>query len=226
MLKTISGLRLYDKLDGKIIRRGLEGVALRQGSLDGSCGPYALMMALAAAGIMTMDEINALWQRKIHGNANFAKLQRSLGAGVSQGTSHEQLKEMYDAIRNLSGDRAAFDKFKWDSVLPDIDGATNVRRQCCEHIDEHGLPIIVSLDWPMGEGGGGHWVLLVGYARDAEGVESFLVIDPLSEMSRTSLWNAVLSSPLRRGRGAYDFWGENGEVQQCSIGLSLFLSPK
>ena len=76
-------------------------IHLRQGGLDGACGPYCVVMALITLGVMCSHEARNMYQW--HGNSRerrFRTAIRNLGALVSEGTDN---RDMLSLIECFSG---------------------------------------------------------------------------------------------------------------------------
>lgn len=200
-------------------------VHLRQGDIDGACGPYCLFSALITLGLLQRDDLlenMALWK----GSSRGGRLRDALnkfGVLSSDGTFGWDLVELtrYYERRGLIA--------KHDEA-----SKKHVMRTVCEAIDTDVLPII-GVDWA---GGGGHWLLVVGYQGLKNGDHlqrtHLLCLDPSLESPKASLWNAVIEvydaegASANQGRMSSNHWNMRGEVTKCQIkdAVTLLIKSK
>jgi len=221
-IRLTNNLTLAKIVQGEVRQLGLSHVALRQGSLDGACGPYSLMMALVISGALRFDEAIGVWSRRPHGNSMLAREQEKLGALIQNGTSAEDLALLFEAIK-----RSLFPSHLDDLRLELVDddrsmlSGVDLLRAICGHIDAAQTPVILGLNWAERDGGGAHWVVVVGYEGDERAIHHLVLLDPGAETETTGLWNAVLTGPVQRGKRAYLVWNNRQEPRQCSVGIAL-----
>ncbi len=195
-------------------------VHLRQGDMDGACGPYCIVMALMALGLMTRRQVENMDQfdgREKPGR--FRDGLKRFGALISEGTDSKDLLWLTDFFKteNL---RAKPASGKTKDVFEAVNNA----------VDSGELPIIC-LRW---EGGGAHWLLVIGYQgveRDGAFVETHLLcLDPGQEAPVTGLWNAVVEvfksdgSSTSSGRLPSTHWGISGGKNKCKLEEAVILS--
>ena len=221
-IKLATNLTLARVAQGVVFQLGLSHVALRQGSLDGACGPYALMMALVVSGGMSFDEAVNIWSHQPHGNSRLARQQAKLGALVQNGVNAENLQELFQAIRRRASP-SLLDDIQLEVIANDNEILSGIEllREICNHIDATGMPVILGMDWAARDGGGAHWVVAVGYEGGEREIKHIVLLDPAAETETTSLWNAVLTGPVQRGKRPYLTWDNSHEPQQCSIPIAL-----
>lgn len=184
-----------------------EAVHFRQGDLDGACGPYSLMMALVANGIISRDE--ASYSGLQDGRTRLGRFYKRLiefGGLINNGTTDYDLDWLLDCFRN----QISLGKINGTtrSLVTDLVGAVT-----------SGYSTIVGVNWPGGEG---HWLLVVGYqgqitygldGDSKTNVTHLLCLDPFLEAPRVSLWNAVLEVQtgeglvVNTGRYPSNHWG-------------------
>lgn len=186
---------------------------LRQGDIDGACGPYCLFMALMICGVARRDEIVGT-RTEIHGNSSLAKAFK--------------LMETYAAL------------FRYGTNLEDLEGFINktcrskIKAESCPNrgvalrpfIEKHirqNHPVILGLN--LGDGTG-HWVLVVGleYLEDADGKKTlwrFLVLDPAEPPSKVCAWNGVIEATGSGGIYPYIWWKDYDMKVQLDEGLAL-----
>ena len=194
-------------------------VHLRQGGLDGACGPYSVVMALVTLGVMSYDE--ATQMHKWHGNSREGRFRnelRNLGALVSEGSSAKDLIRLVECFSGMGVGAEYVVGSKKDIV-----------DQVKKAVDSLCAPII-GLLWA---GGSGHGMMVVGY-QGFEDDECFqithlLCLDPGSETPRTSLWNSVIEvykddgSSTGSGPLPSIYWGDDGKPQSCRIDDALII---
>lgn len=191
-------------------------VHCRQGDLDGACGPYSLIMALIAAGLVRREEVE--YGSLSDGRTRLGKFQsrlRDFGGLITEGTDEFELDWLVDCFRSqISVDY--------------IEGTTRELVAGAVEAIGNQQSTIVGVDWT---GGNGHWLLVVGYqgqrVKDPSGVERevvthLLCLDPFIEAPRVSLWNAVLQvqtedgQVVNAGRYPTNHWG-GIEASKCRI---------
>jgi hypothetical protein len=194
-------------------------VHLRQGGLDGACGPYSVVMALITLGVMRFDEAQNMY--RWHGNSREGRFRnelRNLGALVSDGTNHKDLLRLIDCF---SGANVGAEYI--------CDGKKAIVEQVKDAIDCLCAPII----GVRFGGGEGHWMMVVGYQGfDDDGdfqITHILCLDPGSDTPRTSLWNAVIQvyeddgSSVGSGPLPSIYWGYDGMQTSCRIEDALMI---
>ncbi|MFF7863785.1 MULTISPECIES: hypothetical protein [unclassified Pseudomonas] len=194
-------------------------VHLRQGGLDGACGPYSVVMALVTLGVMCYEEVQNmyLW----HGNSREGRFRteiRNLGALVSEGTDHKDMLRLVECFSGV-GVGAEYVAGSKKDIVQQVQDAVDC--QCAP---------IIGVRWP---GGSGHWMMVVGYQGYEEGgnfqITHLLCLDPGSDTPRTSLWNAVIEvfnedgSSVASGPLPSLFWGFSGEPRSCRIEEALII---
>lgn len=197
-------------------------VHLRQGNMDGACGPYSLVSALITLGLLDREKIEDMYQwdgRTREGK--FRDAMYAFGPLISGGTNDYDLEWL-----------SSF--FKTKNLQTDISFGSKMEifAGVCNALLEFKLPII-GVDWP---GGGGHWMLVVG-AQAYEDPDSgdkqmthLLCLDPGSETPKTSLWNAVIEvlnydgTAINKGQFTCKYWGPDGRVTNCKLASSITLN--
>ncbi|WP_137819031.1 hypothetical protein [Pseudomonas sp. 2FG] len=198
-----------------------ELVHLRQGDMDGACGPYCIVMALIALGLMTRSQAENMDQFDGRGKkGHFRDALKDFGALVSQGTNTNDLLRLTDFFKT--------EQLKRNHVFGKKEDVFNAVNDAVEDA----LPIIC-LRW---EGGSGHWLLVVGYQGikcDGElRATHLLCLDPGQETPTTGLWNAVVEVfkpdglSAERGRLSSAHWGMSGGKRKCKLEDTLILKIK
>jgi hypothetical protein len=176
-------------------------VHLRQGSLDGACGPYSLFMAMIVCGLVDRDDLLAV--RRRDGRTRLGRVMRRLdevGAFFQGGLDEEGLRR---ALVAACGKRFEF-QHGLTAMFSGRDTPTFVR----EHV-EASRPVLLKLAWGDDDAAGAHWVVVIGleYERwSDEGRElcRFLVLDPEAPAPTVCAWNGVVDA--RPSRGGYWWW--------------------
>lgn len=182
--------------DGPIAEGNL--IHLRQGDMDGACGPYCMMMCLLILGVIGRSE--ALAPDNLDGRTSIGKLWayfREFKAFFSEGTTIDDLEKLLSIFkRHLSVESCP-------------DSGLEARKFVFEHLtNDH--PVVLGI-----HGAGlAHWVVIVGWEDvESDGIpERFLLLDPGLESPRTSAWNAVIDLASVYGRYPYNYW--DGQQQQ------------
>lgn len=205
--------RLAISANGPVSIESGQMIHLRQGDIDGACGPYCICMALIAANVLTRDAVTDLGSADGRSReGRFRDALHAFGAMSVDGTSDDDLLWLADffksrglAARQVSGNKRA------------------VFNEVVSAIDTGGLPIIKVL-W---QGGGRHWLLGVGY-QGTEFDSSFqathlLALDPGQPNPTCSMWNAVIEvfnsdgDTAHSGRLTSMHWGMDGREWKCQI---------
>ncbi|HCN47270.1 MAG TPA: hypothetical protein DIT18_17740 [Pseudomonas sp.] len=202
--------------------RSQDLVHLRQGEMDGACGPYCVVMALIALGVMSREQAQSL--DRFDGRTRLGRFRESLwsfGALVSEGTDNFEVSLLVDIFRR-TGVTA--------DLLETASRRKKTIRNIADAIDERKIPI-AGVEW---DDGSGHWLLVIGYqgyqADDDDEelqITHLLCLDPTSEAPRVSLWNAVIEvfeedgEAINEGRYYCRHWGPNKSSTLCRIDHSV-----
>lgn len=190
-----------------------ERIHLRQGGLDGACGPYSVVMALITLGVLRYSEATNMykWDGRSR-EGRFRDELKNFGALVSEGTNGHALVKLADVFKSQDVSAEYLRGSKKDIV-----------ETVKEAIDHCNAPII-GVAWA---GGSGHWMMVVGYqGYEDDGqfqLTHLLCLDPASETPKTSLWNAVISVYEDDGKSVGSgplpsiYWGQDGVDSSCRI---------
>lgn len=219
-ITTINTLTISDFWGG--IR--LNKIALRQGDLDGACGPYSLMMALLLCKVITFTEAKKLWESDTDGRKKFAKWTKQFDTLLTQGTDDADLKKLFSAIQSLLNTKKTTDLEMMHlspSNKSNLKGESSLH-MVKEHLENYDMPVILVLDWSKTSS---HWVVAVGYQEkksEASGLKlaNILTLDPGSSIGNTSAWNGVL------GLGSINdkklrYMTEDTESVSCSLSQGI-----
>lgn len=206
---------------GPVSAEGSARVHLRQGELDGACGPYCMISALITLGLMDRDDVleNMHRWKGSSRNGRFRDALYAFGVLNGEGTDGSDLLWLTEHYKSV-GLKACHVEGTKKQIFETVAGG----------IEMGDLPI-VGVQW---QGGGAHWMLVVGY-QGKESDEDFqlthlLCLDPGQEAPRASLWNAVLEvfdgegASVNLGRMSSNFWGMDGNPTKCQIKDTVILS--
>ena len=220
-IKTISTISISEG------GRPLHEFALRQGDLDGACGPYSLMMAMLLSKALTRRQAMTLWNGPIDKRTTFAKIVSKLDALVAQGMSDDELKSLFRGIQRLVGTskvkKLEMTNFSDEDDKSELNGLPLLNAVKI-HIDEHNKPVMLTLNWNKNES---HWVVAVGYqTRGIGGVnklENILILDPdpaTGKISPISAWNGVLGLGAS-GNKKLRYTTDDGISTRCTVSQGL-----
>lgn len=224
-----SGLQSYQPVRGRSADRSYGPVAVTQGSLDSACGPYALMAALLILGV-PFERVEELWATQPDGRTKFAKAMAKHKSLIAGGTIIEHLQEIYMSLLGSRHDRfKGFSKLSAYSFEPRYSRGASAVTEVMEHVRDTGLPAILGLDW---QGGGGHWVTVVGYQTERTGTDGddmplqrLLVLDPQVRLNKTEIWNGVLEGQPKQSKRLFGYWTNHGPSMACTPSECVLFKP-
>lgn len=211
--------QLFLSPSGPMTERG-DHVHFRQGDLDGACGPYSLIMALVANGII--ERYEASYMSLSDGRTRLGKFNSrllSFGGLIGDGTDGYDLSWLSSCFGN-------------EISVEELSGNTRTMVEKLVGAVKVGRASIVGVDWAGGEG---HWLLVVGYqgklvqaGTPQETIECthLLCLDPMIDAPGVSLWNAVLEvqddegAVVNQGPLPSNHWCA-GESTKCKITNAL-----
>lgn len=190
--------------------KGWQSVHLRQGSMDGACGLYSLMMGLIICGVVRYDD----------------------ACSLSAFSSKSKIGRLFEYFANLSpllieGTNADHILTAINKYFPgkiDIQEKERKRSDIVKFIDQHIInnhPVLLILTF---EGGGAHWVLVIGRESEKRGKKTtlcrFLILDPSEETPKICSWNGVIDTRKQKGRYPYSWWTKKFTAQlTCAIAI-------
>lgn len=157
-------------------------VHIRQGDMDGACGPYSLMISLMINEIITFDEVVDLNHHD--GRTRLGKFLDKLflfGSLVRQGTTMDDLYWLGDCFKNHPNGKVSVDFPK-----------ANTQREKAKTVISSlnmGEPVIIGLEW---QGGDGHWCVAIGYEEVDGAVTKIFTLDPGYTYIPNSYWNGII----------------------------------
>lgn len=226
-IKTISSITIADS--GVGIR--LHKAALRQGDLDGACGPYSLIMALILSEVLRPNQALKLWSGDLDKRTTFAKFVNDHDALVTNGMSADDLKSLFLSIQRLVGTQK-INKLVMSTLVSDSDENENglkgvpLLTAVKEHIDTSDRPVLLTLEWPNNAS---HWVLAIGYQcrfkNGKQELENILTLDPDAETGKINAWNGVLGQGMKTNKRLRYTKGD-GVPKICSATLGVGFKTK
>jgi hypothetical protein len=219
MNKISVSKRLAITSSGPISSESGELIHLRQGDIDGACGPYCISMALIAAKIITRSDATNL--DRLDGRTRAGRFRDALltfGGLSVDGTNNDDLLWLAD-----------FFKSNGLNAREVLGSKKEIFTEIVNVIDSGGLPIIKVL-W---QGGGRHWLMGVGYQGTERNAQfqptHLLTLDPGQQNPTCSMWNAVIEvfdkngGAVHSGRLSSAHWGMDGSETKCQIeGVVVF----
>lgn len=188
-ISLLDGLHL--DADGKLTNAKGDQVHLRQGDMDGACGPYCVAMALLALSKTARYELDPASKIDYRTRAGkLLKVIHSFDPLVLCGTS------AYDLCSMLEAHNLALGSITEGSSLKLVTRAKQA-------IDS-GHPVILDVRSKRAEGLN-HWTLAIGYSDDY-----LHLLDPGFELMASNCWNATLTSKPASKRFGYRYmnpWG-------------------
>ena len=194
-MKTIQIINQLDINEGKVvITENYDAVFLKQGSLDGACGPYCIFMALLIVGAVSSDKLDDLWQIKLNTRlGKLIKLIREHDTLFNEGTSLNELKKL---LSESFGKIVAteINESRGKAIIPFV--IKNL---------EQDFPVIVGIkNKDMA-----HWLLAVGFEKE-ESATKILFLDP-SGINTSNYWNAAIDIYSKQS-GRYPYaWVDHSE---------------
>ena len=157
-MKQISIINQLDIDEGKVVTNksdNYDAVFLKQGSLDGACGPYCVIMALLITGAVTLDEVHDLWNIKLSSRlGKLIKGMRKHDTLFSDGTTINELATLLD---NSFG-----------RILKTVTSEASGKKLIPFIIAQlkNNYPVIVGVK----NGKFAHWLLAVGFEKEEDGI--------------------------------------------------------
>lgn len=212
-MKLIKLLPWLDIKNGNLVTSVLKknnGIFLKQGSVDGACGPYCLFMTLIILGLIDYDDAINLWWTKR--STRFGKMLAKMQEHDILFQNGTDLNQLEDLLKNSF-------KNKLEINVSEQKGRELINF-CIEQLKEN-KPTIVGVNGVDLE----HWLLALGYEENNKGeICKLFFLDP-SGVDNTNYWNAVIDiENTHHGRYAYE-WVDCNETRLVSFehGISLGL---
>ncbi|MGI2204542.1 hypothetical protein ACROAH_11715 [Shewanella oncorhynchi] len=223
----MKGIIVLDQLElsSEGVFANQEKIALRQGDIDGACGPYSILMGLIYHGVVTRAEVTS--PDRVDGRTRLGKFLDGLcifDTMVRKGTKIDELEWLVGHFKSSP-------EAKVDLRTLESESTRELAYEISECIDTDN-PVVVGIDW---QGGGAHWALVVGYEYfenqdDTQIITKLYLLDPGFEGPTTTYWNAVIQvadntgSIINSGRFPSNHWSSNANKPTlCKIFTGLAL---
>ncbi|WP_236209445.1 hypothetical protein [Pseudomonas tohonis] len=192
-IKLIEGLQ-WDMApggSGGLCNTRGEKVHLRQGDMDGACGPYCLVMAMLARNQLSRRQAKGL--ERVDSRTRYGRLMEALNRHetlVRVGTTGHDLLALLQEVND-----------KEHRVV--TGSGVEMVHQARAHI-ERDFPVLLGFHGHKGSDIR-HWCLAIGMSDDA-----FFLLDPAHELQPGLGWNAVLTSQAHGSRFGYRYINVKG----------------
>lgn len=168
-------------------------VHLKQGSLDGACGPYCLIMALIALGLEKHSKLSNLEPTK-SSNKLFKMITDYGSALIREGTDLNTMAKFAGTYekKGLKTEKisADFHGNSHEAKAGKTKSYNRVRQFVIDHVNQDRLVIL---------GTANHWVLVVGLgfknyigSKDKQNPNLFLLLNPSEPAPKLSSWNGIM----------------------------------
>ena len=191
MIKIIDSLYLTE--EGCCIKnRKSYPVHIRQGSLDGACSIYSLMMYLMILKTIRRNELEDLYDNieKSSETENlfheFFDKHGLLRNGLYFHDLKKLINRVYGSVVTVVCKNEDDEEFQCDGFIHQI-----------KSVLDTDSPIMLGIDY---KGGGAHAVLAIGYEADVNGMFNIFCLDPGYDSNPTSYWNIVISLNSFKGK--------------------------
>lgn len=183
-------------------------VHLRQGDADGVCGPYCVLMALMAYGLVGWEKVVEpdVKDRRTRLGRVWSKF-GTLGPLACRGSDDDDLEDILGEF----GPSIAVHHPKQHSpkaLSKFIVGELELDR-----------PVIAGIETDSGLR---HWVLAVGLDQGEAGM-NLLVLDPSCEVSSVTAWNAVIELSGNRIKYPSEYWSQS-HSEYCVIETAMSIA--
>lgn len=175
-MKVIKTIQQLEITNGNLTAHN-ENVFLRQGSMDGACGPYCVFMALIILGIVNYSQATNLWLTK--GSSKLGKLIKAMrehDVFIQNGTFVEDLETMLTQ------------SFKKDVVTQSTSARGRKVLDFTVASLKNNAPVIVGIRGVDLA----HWLLAVGFEENNGVVSKVFFLDP-SASEAENYWNSIIS---------------------------------
>ena len=179
MIHIIDKLQLSDK--GLIVKGTKQVVHLQQGTMDGACAVYSMMMCLIISRAIHRNDVVCLNDDKIKGHTSKRRLIRNflhnnglVRNGYELDTLKDELLHTFQKIvqvnyYNIENDGDEF----ITSIIKELD---------------NNLPVEIAFQY---KGNSGHAVVAIGYEKNSKGILLY-ILDPGYPMTYGQYWNNVI----------------------------------
>jgi len=206
-IELLNGLQLDD--DGRLVNGSGNPVHLRQGDMDGACGPYCVAMSLLILEKTRRAEVTGL--ERVDKRTRFGRLLKEiskLSPLVLDGTDTDQVKQLFEAHNQV---------FPTSYSGTPRDMIAKVREALSDN-----CPSIMPVRSKKTEKEGlNHWTLAIG---QSEGY--IYLLDPGYELPASSCWNAVIKKQDGKNRFAYLYLNHHGDTREVEVSEIIIVRDK
>ncbi len=207
IIELLNGLQLDD--DGRLVNENGDLVHLRQGDMDGACGPYCVAMSLLVLDKIKRIEVTALegidYRTRV---GRFLKKIGKLSPLVLDGADTNQVKQLFVSHNQVSVES--------HSGAPK-DMIAKVRAALSDN-----CPAIMWVRSQKKEKDGlDHWTMAIGH-----GEGYIYLLDPSSELPASNFWNAVIKKQAGKNRFAYLYLNHRGDTSEVEVSEIIIVRDK
>lgn len=195
-------------------KRALREVFFKQGDLDGACGVYSFLMALAIMGTFEPGKVLTPTMDLLTNKEKAFIRELNKHGLYRKGLSGKALKSILETSFNSS----------LKVVYRQNEDISVSMQDIIDHLDE-GVPVILGLTNSKRDFY--HWVLAVGYQNDDLGeVSSLMTLDPAASEPWLGYWNGILN--LSSDGNALSYLTDYTEGGEMPVELedSLYITRK
>lgn len=171
-------------IENSMLCVGESVVPLRQGDIDGACGPYSLLMALIIKEVISHEDVVELgsYDGRTRFGMFFDKL-KLFGPMFREGSTYGEMEWLAKCFKNHPKGKVSTEAYTSLNLRENL-------KQIAEELNSDN-PVIVGLQW---NGGGGHWAVAIGYEKVDETITKIFTLDPGYQYIPNTYWNAVISA--------------------------------
>lgn len=159
-------------------------IHLRQGDIDGACGPYSLLMALLIKKVINREDVTELGSYDARTRLGiFLEKLKSFGPLFREGSNHHEMEWLAKCFKNHQKGKVSTTAYTSLNLRENL-------KQISEELND-GNAVIIGLEWA---GGGAHWAVAVGYEVVDDFITKIFTLDPGYQYTPNSYWNAMISA--------------------------------
>lgn len=199
-IHIIKNLQITNQGPEAFFKQDYQRVFLNQGSIDGACGPYSILMAFLTLGLIDRNEVTSF---AYDSRTKLGKFMNNLNNNYKSlfldGTDIIELKKI---ILHSFGSVIRFESENGKNK--------QAIKFILEHLHHH-HPVIIGINAPDCA----HWMLAVGYEESANDLKRrLLVLDPSGNEPIVSSWNSIINLDVDcKGRYPYYWWTYEDYIQ-------------
>jgi len=179
---------------------GFQEIFLNQGSIDGACGPYSLLMGLLTLGLIDRNEVvNFVYDARTKLGKLMNDLNKNYHSLFKNGTDLDDLENIIS--RSFGND-------------VNIETETGKNKEVINFVVKqlnNNNPVIIGVNGIDCA----HWMLAVGYEKsNVTDQKRLLLLDPSGEKPVVSSWNSIVNLDVnQKGKYPYYWWTEEIYIQ-------------